>query len=59
MRKTKMQKQQKSTDALLKTSKKKDIELNEKQLEKVSSGTRTGGGNVVGGWDLIANKVHA
>jgi bacteriocin-like protein len=38
MRKTKKQKQPKSTDTLLKTSKKKDIELTEKELNKVSGG---------------------
>jgi hypothetical protein len=37
MRKT-MQKRPKSTDTLLKTSKKKDIELTEKELGKVSGG---------------------
>ena len=36
MRKTKKQKRPKSTDTLLKTSKKKDIELTEKELDKVS-----------------------
>ena len=40
MRKTKVQKQKsKPTDALLRTSKKKDIELTEKELGKVSGGT--------------------
>jgi hypothetical protein len=38
MRKAKMQKRPKSTDTLLKTSKKKDIELTEKELGKVSGG---------------------
>jgi bacteriocin-like protein len=38
MRKTKMQKRPKSTDTLLKTSKKKDIELTEKELDEVSGG---------------------
>jgi hypothetical protein len=38
-KKTKMQKRPKSTDTLLKTSKKKDIELTEKELGKVSGGT--------------------
>jgi bacteriocin-like protein len=38
MRKTKKQKRPKSTDTLLKTSKKKDIELTEKELDKVSGG---------------------
>jgi hypothetical protein len=37
-RKTKKQKRPKSTDTLLKTSKKKDIELTEKELGKVSGG---------------------
>jgi len=40
MRKTKTQKRQKSADSLLKTSRKKDIELTEKQLDKVSGGVR-------------------
>jgi hypothetical protein len=39
MRKTKMQKRPQSTDTLLKTSKKKDIALTEKELGKVSGGT--------------------
>jgi hypothetical protein len=39
MRKTKMQKpKSKPADTLLKTSKKKDIELTEKELGKVSGG---------------------
>jgi hypothetical protein len=38
MRKTKKQKRPKSTDTLLKTNKKKDIELTEKELGKVSAG---------------------
>jgi bacteriocin-like protein len=38
MRKTKKQKRPKSTDTLLKTSKKKDIELTEEELDKVSGG---------------------
>ena len=40
MRKTKMHKQPKSkpADTLLKTSKKKDVELTEKELDKVSGG---------------------
>jgi bacteriocin-like protein len=40
MRKTKMQKQPKSkpADTLLKTSKEKDVELTEKELDKVSGG---------------------
>jgi bacteriocin-like protein len=37
MRKTKMQKP-KPADALLKTSRKKDIELTEKELDKVTGG---------------------
>jgi hypothetical protein len=40
MRKTEMQKRPKSTDTLLKTSKKKDIALTEKELGKVSGGLR-------------------
>jgi hypothetical protein len=39
MRKTKKQKRPKSTDTLLKTSKKKDIELTENELGKVSGGS--------------------
>jgi bacteriocin-like protein len=42
MRKTKVQKRPKSTDTLLKTSKKKDIELTEEELEKVSGGAKLG-----------------
>jgi bacteriocin-like protein len=42
MRKTKMQKRPKSTDTLLKTSKKKDIELTEKELDKVTGGRKAG-----------------
>jgi hypothetical protein len=38
MRKTKMQKRPKSTDTLLKTRKKKDIELTEQVLGKISGG---------------------
>ena len=38
MRKTKMQKRPKSTDTLLKTTKKKDIELTEKELGQVTGG---------------------
>ena len=38
-------------------------ELRDDELEHVSGGGKrpdgTGGGNVAGGWDLIANKVHA
>jgi hypothetical protein len=37
-KKTKMHKRPQSTDTLLKTSKKKDIELTEKELGKVSGG---------------------
>jgi hypothetical protein len=37
-KKTHKQQQKSSTDALLKTSKKKDIELTEKELGKVSGG---------------------
>jgi bacteriocin-like protein len=37
-KKTKMQKRPQSTDTLLKTSRKKDIELTEKELDKVSGG---------------------
>jgi hypothetical protein len=66
MRKIKMQKRPKSTDSLLKTSKEKDIELGADKLNQVVGGTYpkqkpdgTGGGNVVGGWDLVANKVHS
>ena len=37
-------------------------ELRDDELEHVSGGGKrpdgTGGGNVAGGWDLIANKVH-
>ena len=35
MRKTKKQRRPKSTDTLLKTSKKKDIELTEEELKKI------------------------
>jgi bacteriocin-like protein len=38
MHKTKTQKRQKSADTLLKTSRKKEIELTEKELNKVSGG---------------------
>ena len=41
MRKTKKQKRPKSTDTLLKTRKKKDIELTEKELGKVSGGSKS------------------
>jgi hypothetical protein len=38
-------------------------ELTEAELDAASGGGKradgTSGGNVVGGWDLIANKVHA
>jgi hypothetical protein len=38
-------------------------ELRDDELEHVGGGGKrpdgTGGGNVAGGWDLIANKVHA
>jgi hypothetical protein len=38
-------------------------ELRDDQLDAVTGGTKkadgTAGGNVAGGWDLIANKVHA
>jgi hypothetical protein len=38
-------------------------ELRDDELEGVSGGGKrpdgTGGGNVAGGWDLTANKVHA
>jgi hypothetical protein len=41
-------------------------ELNDHELERVTGGTYTkqkpdgtAAGNVVGGWDLIPNKVHA
>jgi bacteriocin-like protein len=44
MPETKMQKQPKSTDAPPKTSKKKDIELTEKELDKVSGGQPCAGG---------------
>jgi hypothetical protein len=40
----------------------RERELNEDELDLVSGGKRadgTGGGNVVGGWDLIGNKVHS
>jgi hypothetical protein len=41
MRKTKMQKRKpKPADALLKTSRKKDIELTEKELGKVAGGVK-------------------
>jgi hypothetical protein len=37
--------------------------LRDDELDHVSGGGKrpdgTGGGNVAGGWDLIANKVHA
>jgi hypothetical protein len=39
MRNTKKQKRPKSADTILKTSKKKDIELTEKELGKVTGGT--------------------
>jgi hypothetical protein len=50
MRKTKMQKRPKSTDTLLKTSKKKDIELTEKDLGKVSGGMKVEMPNVKTEW---------
>jgi hypothetical protein len=38
-------------------------ELRDDELDHVSGGGKrpdgTGGGNVAGGWDLMANKVHA
>jgi hypothetical protein len=38
-------------------------ELRDDQLDAATGGTKkpdgTAGGNVAGGWDLIANKVHA
>ena len=38
-------------------------ELRDDQLDPVTGGTKkpdgAAGGNVAGGWDLIANKVHA
>jgi hypothetical protein len=38
-------------------------ELRDDQLDAVTGGTKkpdgTAGGNVVGGWDLTANKVHS
>ena len=41
----------------------KTRELTEAELNAVSGGKTkpdgTAGGNVAGGWDLIANKVHA
>ena len=42
MRKTKMEKRTKPADKLLKTSKKKDIELTEKELGQVTGGRKAG-----------------
>jgi bacteriocin-like protein len=42
MRKTKKQTRTKPADKLLKTSKKKDIELTEKELDKVTGGRKAG-----------------
>ena len=51
MRKTKKQKpKSKPADTLLKTSKKKDIELTEKELGKVSGGIKVENLNVKTGW---------
>ena len=51
MRKTKMQKSKsKPADTLLKTSKKKDIVLTEKELGKVSGGMKVENPNVKTGW---------
>ncbi len=51
-----------SRDRLIKTTDEGRIELTEKELSRVTGGRKhdgTGGGNVAGGWDLVANKVHA
>jgi hypothetical protein len=50
MRKTKKQKRPKSTDTLLRTSKKKDIVLTEKELGKVSGGIKLENPNVKTEW---------
>jgi bacteriocin-like protein len=42
MRKATAKSKKKPADALLKTSKKKDIELTEKELDKVSGGVKPG-----------------
>jgi bacteriocin-like protein len=53
MKKThKQQRKSKPTDTLLKTSKKKDIELTEKELDKVS-----GGQSCVAGKHLAEGKL--
>jgi hypothetical protein len=49
-KKTKMYKRPKSTDTLLKTSKKKDIVLTEKELGKVSGGIKLENPNVKTEW---------
>ena len=50
MRKTKKEKRPKSTDTLLKTSKKKDIVLTEKELGKVSGGMKVENPSLKTGW---------
>ena len=50
MRKTKVQKRPKSTDTLLRTSKKKDIVLTEKELGQVSGGMKVEMPSVKTGW---------
>jgi bacteriocin-like protein len=50
MRKKAPKHKSKPTDTLLKTSKKKDIELTEKELRKV-----TGGGKVTGGFAKLGD----
>ena len=55
MRKTKMQKpKSKPADTLLKTSKKKDIELTEKELDKVSGGLLLG---CAAGKHIVSGKL--